>query len=103
VEEGMEGPKCVCGGLLRRVPAETREAAGSQDRGRLEMADTDSELGRLFMRLLQHQGFASIICDLCEEEVPTASSVWVCENGDRTIKHATEYDICDACFASCVS
>lgn len=103
VTEGMSGPKCVCGGLLKRVTAEKRSGLMLQERGLADLAEEGSEVGRLFAEILQRHNLTSIICDLCEEEVPSTSSVWMCENGDRTIKHATEYDICDACFASCVS
>jgi len=103
VAEGMQGPTCVCGGLLQRVPAKKRAMLESlQDWG---LQESLSEVGRILSHVLrgEHDGATGIVCDLCEEEVPAASSVWMCENGDRTIKHATEYDICDACFASCVS
>merc|ERR1712187_643579 len=88
-------PKCVCGSSLHRVSGEERlkhmlaedETVGSRSSADLQ-------------RILQNPKI-SVICDLCEKEVPltTASSVWTCANQRDTIMHATAYDICDTCFA----
>jgi len=59
-----------------------------------------SQLEHMAAQLLwRHEGLAgTVVCDLCDRDVPTDSHVWTCENGDGTIKHALEYDICESCF-----
>ena len=41
---------------------------------------------------------SSVICDLCDRMVPPKSVVYTCSSGETTVLHATEYDICRACF-----
>ena len=45
------------------------------------------------------QGHSSgIVCDLCDEQLPFNTPVFVCGNGDSTILHPTTYDVCEDCF-----
>ena len=41
------------------------------------------------------------ICDLCEDYIQLAGALWNCSMGERTILHATSYDVCQRCLVCC--
>merc|ERR1712232_981582 len=90
---GRAVPNCVCGSSLRRISL--------HERGELFQAQFSVwQNSDVFRSLLLEHGHISVVCDLCEDSILSDGQefVWVCENGDNTIKHATSQDICDRCF-----
>mmetsp|Transcript_102657 Transcript_102657/g.203796 ORF Transcript_102657/g.203796 Transcript_102657/m.203796 type:complete len:261 (-) Transcript_102657:11-793(-) len=84
-------PLCLCGGKLQRVTLAERARRFFVQAGQWRNSD------RLAPVLAE--GLVRIICDLCGEPLDLEQpAVWVCENGDTTIKHATSNDICLGCF-----
>lgn len=84
-------PSCVCGSTLKRISLQERQQLF------LEQAEAWAFSERL-SPVLQHG--VSIVCDMCESRITSDGSpgVWVCENKDNTITHATSLDICETCF-----
>jgi len=84
-------PRCVCGSVLERVTLHERARRFFIQAGQW----LDSE--RLAPVLAA--GWVRIVCDLCSEPLDLEQpDVWVCEQGDSTIKHATSNDVCTRCM-----
>lgn len=93
--EVVANPQCVCGSSLERVSGKerlSRYLEKSCPRGTASFQQRFQTMAR--------RGSSGVICDLCDEQVPLARSLWTCRNGGSTILHATAYDICDVCFVS---
>jgi hypothetical protein len=92
----FSAPKCVCGCSLRRVTGFERFKMMSDDWGALSDDEVEHMLHRAQQRKL-------VCCDICEADVPLRrnSFVWMCENRNSSILHATSYDICEKCFVRC--
>jgi len=85
-------PRCVCGSALWRMSLSARAA-------RAPTSAAHSTVGQAGNAEARSPALEEgIVCDLCDQEVPEYATVWTCENGDRTVRHATEYDICEYCF-----
>lgn len=90
--EAQMAPRCVCGAALEKVSLEERV------RRFVDQATAWRDSQRLAPLL--RQGRMRVVCDLCDEPISRLhESVWVCERGDATIKHATSNDVCAKCFA----
>jgi len=89
-----EKPKCVCNSHLVRTSIKERHRSYRMLRG----SDAESDLARFAM--LSMQNALSIICDVCDGEVTVVGGgyCWTCQNGDGTVLHASNYDVCDRCF-----
>jgi hypothetical protein len=91
VSVNLESPPCVCGNTLERVDSKTRCLQFLQSNVRPEYVE---------MTLQQkiNKGSTSMVCDICDENIPFQTFVWTCRNETCTILHATAYDVCDTCF-----
>lgn len=87
------GPRCVCGGQLCRLEGRERLL-------RLIAEQAPQLVGypeQMELILGTISGTSHLICDLCDEPVQPGKPVFTCDNGSRTILHATAYDVCEAC------
>merc|ERR1711920_82909 len=62
------------------------------------LQEASNEFARACDQMLNDNNNCSCICDLCDKSIPPGIGVWTCEDGTGTILHATDYDVCDACF-----
>merc|ERR1712113_908898 len=87
----LESPPCVCGSSLVRIDSKARCLQFLQQVAR------PTDVDRILQQSIRNRS-TSMICDLCDENIPFQTYVWTCRNKDRTMLHATTYDVCDTCF-----
>jgi len=83
-------PRCVCGSMLRRTNVQERVFTQVSEEALVPPPPT------LIEQLMMHP---PIICDICSRQVAWKSRIWTCENGTKTVLHASRYDICESCFS----
>ena len=93
-------PRCVCGGDLVRMPGRERARRFllSMQPG-LEHAPPHMEpMVNAHVDALIAADAAAFICDVCERPIATRQPTWTCGTAERTILHASAYDVCEGCF-----
>eukprot|EP00928_Gymnodinium_smaydae_P006457 TRINITY_DN1228_c0_g3_i1.p1 TRINITY_DN1228_c0_g3~~TRINITY_DN1228_c0_g3_i1.p1 ORF type:complete len:284 (+),score=35.32 TRINITY_DN1228_c0_g3_i1:153-1004(+) len=86
-----EGLRCICGGILHRVPTTMRVGEW--------IAQLPVQERRLIRAGLQ--GRPVVRCDLCERRVERwggGRMLWTCTRGGRTVLHLSAHDVCESCI-----
>lgn len=86
---GSSKPRCVCGQSLACTNIRDRVLAFVSEGS--PFLPAPSQLEALMLN-------PPVVCDICGRPV-RSSRVWSCENGRRTVLHASAYDVCEPCFA----
>lgn len=95
IAEGKQDvPRCVCGCRLRRIAVVERARSWVRKNQMAPEGALDASCFELEVVEAMH----AIFCDICNGCASGMDALWSCKNGSRTIKHATAYDICDACL-----
>ena len=94
-----DAPRCVCGGALARMPGRQRARRFllSVQPG-LAQAPPHIVDAHIDALIASNAAMFMFICDVCERPIATRQPTWSCANAERTILHASAYDVCEDCF-----
>jgi hypothetical protein len=87
--------QCACGSPIERLSTRMRLSRMLDHSNPAWRQRTRDPVEKVIDRLVKT---VKVTCDLCGEDALRTGAVWNCVNGNRSVLHTSEFDVCESCF-----